>query len=266
MYFLQISDTHHLNDYETNPDLFHDAFLNLKNHVDVLTSMSQELEQCNQPLSFVCHCGDLSHHGEKEDYEKVAETLKNVFDVPLIVTAGNHDKRDFVQEVFYHQVQELFCHDTTLDGLRILSFDNSNERYKSGEITEKTCVYLLEKLKEQPEQPTILMCHHHCIPEQSPMPTAEIHPLFREVLAQKQVKALLTGHSHQQYVGELFGVPYFTVGSHSFTAEELGEGKLNVYQSICYHLFSYENGALNLVSEKNLPQEKQIGKAQKLQT
>lgn len=263
MYFLQISDTHHLNDYQSNPDIFHDAFLQLTSHQKILEEIQKDL---NKPLSLVLHCGDLAHHGEREDYQQVEQTLQNLFpDCMKIVTCGNHDKKDYVQEVFYGKKEQLFAHDHMVEGLRILSFDNTNGRYNTGEITEEMSRWLLDKLHEMPEQDTLLMSHHHCLSEQSAMPPASMHPLFQEVLSQPQVKALLTGHTHSQFHGTLYSVPYYTVGSHSFTAEELGGGALKVYQSSCYHLFSYENGEISLISEKNQGQVAPIGNAQKPQ-
>lgn len=261
MYFLQVSDTHFLQDYEKNPDLFHDSFLKLTSPLEKLSEISTIIEKS---VDFICHCGDISHAGQEEDYQKVKDCLSKLFpEVPLIVTAGNHDNNSVLQQVFYGKKRDFFADDTTIGNLRILSFDNTNGRPNSGEITEETCQWLLKKLEEKPEQNTILMCHHHCIPTQCGMPSAKIHPLFSEVLEKNNVIAVLTGHTHQNFVGEIEGVPYYTVGPLSFVGQDLGEGKLNVYEAGGCNLFSYENGHLKLETKIELGYKDLLGVAQK---
>lgn len=261
MYFLQISDTHFLQDYHKNPDFFYPAFANLHSTREKLLALQEKI---TQPLSFISHCGDLCHRGELEDYQALREIFQEIFpDTPMIFTAGNHDRGQFLQEAFYGKIRDFYAEEHTIDGLRILSFDNSNGVPNSGEITEKTATWLLKKLKEQPQQDTILMSHHHALTEQSPMPPVVTHPLFQEVLQQKNILAYLTGHSHCPFVGKWEEIPYYTVGSFCFQTEDLGEGKLNVSESSAYHLFSYENHQVSLVKGDNLGIEQFLAQVQK---
>lgn len=265
MYFLQISDTHHLHHYESTKDFFHDAFCNLHPAEEKIAMLARQLkEELPVPLDFICHCGDVTHAGSKEDYLSAKRAYETNFpQIPFLVTAGNHDKRDLLQEVFFGEKIDFFVQDTQVQDLRILSFDNSNGAPNSGEITEKTCKWLLERLEEQPHQPTILMSHHHVLPQQSPMPTVVSHPLFSQVLQQKNILAYFTGHTHSPYVGTLEQIPYYTVGSFCFSATDLGKGLLDVYESTCYHLFSYEKGSLTLVKSGSLGLEGALSKVQK---
>lgn len=259
MYFLQISDTHYLNDYHSNPDFFHDAFLNL-------TPMREKLlkikETISKPLDFIIHCGDICHYGEPSDYENAKAIFQEVFPtVPLLVTTGNHDKRDFVQEVFYGEKKDLFVHKHEFNGLRVLSFDNTNTRAGVGEITEETCQWILHEL--QHPQDTILVCHHHCIPEQNPMVSACIHPLFQEILQKKEILAVLTGHTHCSFQSDFQSTPYFTVGAMSFQTKALEGGKMDVFDSSFCHLFSYDQGNFALESAINLGFEEYLGQVQR---
>lgn len=263
MYFLHISDTHYLRDYNTNPDLFHDAFLNLTSPLMKLKKIQQQVKK---PLDFICHCGDVTHAGEKEDYENMRDAFGTLFpNVPLIVTAGNHDSRELVQEVFYGQVKPLFVNKNTFaageDKLHILSFDNTNTRYDKGEIEEETCQWLLEQLQSAPEEDHILLCHHHCVEGQVEAPSATLHPLFSQVLGQKNVKAMITGHTHFGYEGTLEKVPYYTVEPLSFQAKSLGGGELQVFDGGGFHLFSYEKGKITLETVGDLGFHDEIGRA-----
>lgn len=261
MYFLQISDTHYLQDYHTNQDFFHPAFLNLQPLKEKLRSLQQMIRK---PVDFICHCGDVSHWGQREDLQQVKDMLEEIFPgVPVLVTPGNHDQKDLVQQVFYGEVTDFFCYDQMVGNLRILSFDNSNGRAGTGEISEKTARWLLEKCQENPDQDIILMSHHHVLEQQSTMPPLEACPLFQELLFQKNILAYLTGHSHVDYVGKLEDLPYYTVGSLCFQTEDLGQGLLAVQESSCYHLFSHSPQQVRLEQAGDLGFSSSLGQVQR---
>ncbi len=149
MYFLQISDSHYLRDYGKTQGLFQEAFPKLHPLGEKLESLSKEI---TVSLDFICHCGDVCHSGgDLDDANGVALALERHFpQVPVVVTAGNHDKREDVERAFLGKVIEPFVQETLFGDLRVLSFDSSNGVLNSGEISEKTCTWLLDKLKEQP--------------------------------------------------------------------------------------------------------------------
>lgn len=155
----------------------------------------------------------------------------------------------------------MFTHKTSVKSLNILSFDNTTTRYDKGEVDEKTCQWLLEQLKAAPEENHILLCHHHCVEGQVEAPSAAVHPLFSQVLQEKNVIAMLTGHTHYGYQGTLEEIPYYTVEPLSFQAESLGGGELQVFDAGGYHLFSYENGNLTLETKGDLGFHGEIGRA-----
>lgn len=256
MYFLQLSDTHHLADYQPNPDRFHDCFLNLSPLEDKLSKLAQTI---TKPLDFICHCGDLTHAGETEDYREVAQSFQKFFPIPLLVTAGNHDQLAPLQTVFLGEISSPFCYERQMGELRVLSVDNSNGRQNTGEMTDAICQWLLDKLRQKPQQDTIIMCHHHVIATQSGMPIAKTSPLFDQILSMPHLKAILTGHTHTPFQGVLQGVPYYTVGSMCFRTNPLENGEIQVQESCAYHLFRYENGQLTLVEAGDVSTHKPLG-------
>lgn len=262
MYFLQISDTHFLEDYKVNRDIFHEAFLSLKSPFEKLDMIAKEV---TQPLDFILHCGDITHSGQKRDYQLVREKIESLFPkVPIIATVGNHDNRHLVQEVFYGEVIKPFVHNQKIGDLRILSFDNTTTRYDKGEITEEVSQWLLQQLEGDPEQKTLLVTHHHCMPGQVSNPNCTMATLFNKVITHKNVVALLTGHTHSQFQSKLGELPYFTAPPLSFQAKELGDGFLDVCEAGGYHLFSYNNEVLTLEKHGDLGLHSSVGKAHRL--
>lgn len=263
MNFLQISDTHHRADYDTVKDFFHDAFCNLQTLDARLSALRQAIDL---PLDFICHCGDICHQGALVDYQTAKDAFHKHFpNIPLVVTAGNHDNRTLLQEVFLGASKTPFVEERQFQDLRVLSFDNSNGIPNCGEATEETCTWLLQRLQAEPQMPTVLMSHHHLFSEQSPMPPMVQHELFSQVLQTGNILCYLTGHTHSPYEAKLGNIPYHTVGSLCFQATDLGQGVLDVHEASYYQLFSYENGQQTRVHTGDLGMNKLLARVQRPQ-
>lgn len=243
MYFMQISDTHHLNTYQNNTDCFSNAFSNIHNIIGKLEMLQKQLNLTGKKLDFICHCGDITHGGELEDYQKIHNTLTTLFpDTPILVTVGNHDDKTLLQQAFFNETNYFFAKCYNINNLQILSIDNATNQ----EITKKTCEWILECLNKNQNKDCILMCHYHLLENQCAMPPAKIHPLFENVLQSKNLKCILTGHSHYHYVSNISNIPYYTVGSMSFKAVETSKNILDVYEASEYNIFSYDEGNVKL--------------------
>lgn len=255
MYFLQISDSHHLNSYENTPDGFHDAFLRLHSFREKLELLQKTL---TKPIDFICHCGDICHGGQIQDYIFAKKCIEDCFPtIPLFVTVGNHDQGDLVEKVFIQGKGRSYH--TKVGDLQIISLDNTDENHVSGEITREDCQWLLKVLENQTD--SLLLCHHHLIPGQNVMPTANIDPLLQKVLAQNNVKAILTGHTHYAYEGKMGNIPYYAVDSFCFHGTDRGEGHLHLHESSGYQVFSYEKGKITLEETGNLGFSDYLGTA-----
>ncbi len=256
MKFLQISDTHFLEDYRQNHDLFEMAFLNMTSPLEKIRKIKKELG--DTALDFLVHCGDMCHSGGKGDYLALKEALEEMFpSLPMVVTCGNRDDKTLLQEVFYGGTGDfLYAHD--VGDLRVISYNNANET-PQGELTEEMCVLLWEELEKNPQKPTILVCHHHCISNQIPsMKAVDCPPLFEKIVGHSSVLALLTGHTHHGFQGEYGGKPCYTVPPLSFVAKATETGQ-DVYEAGGYHLFSYEKGCLTLEKAGDLSYHEKIG-------
>lgn len=256
MNFLQISDTHFLEDYSKNHDLFETAFLNMTSPLEKISKIKEELGDF--PLDFVVHCGDMCHSGEKKDYLSLKKHLEASFPgVPLVVTCGNRDHKESLQEVFCGGTGDFF-YVHQFEGVQVIAFNNANGT-PQGELTPEMCQLLWAQVEKTQDIPTILCCHHHCIPEQIPsMKAVDCPPLFEKIVAQKNIIALLTGHTHHGYEGRYLDLPSYTVPPLSFVAKAKEKGQ-DVYDAGGYHLFSYENAVLTLEKVGDLSYHGKIG-------
>lgn len=258
MRFLQISDTHFLQDYSQNHDLFEEAFLHMTSPLEKLTHIAETLK--GSPLDFICHCGDVVHSGTREDYVAMKEKLQSLFpEVPILATCGNRDQRNLLEEVFWGTHTGVYLKE--FPQMNVISFDNADGT-PLGEMREDICQKVHALVKDS-EKPCLLFCHHNFIPEQTgARGSVKEGERFDAILQEKNVLALLTGHTHHRYQGEYQGIPYYTVAPLSFVAlpqEEEGEA---VYDKGGYHLFSYEEGVLTLEQVGKLPYEQRIGTTQ----
>lgn len=259
MYFLQISDSHFLRSFENMEDVFAESLENMGSFSEKLQKIKAELDV---PLDFICHCGDLCHGGEEADYQALKDIFQAHFpEIPLITTCGNHDKPEIYRKVFSQSSSPL-GESVEVAGLRIISFDSSSLHDPKGEITLETCVWLKNQLKLHENQEIILMTHHHLPQNESPMPPVSCDPLFYQLLKQKNIIAYFTGHTHYHHEGKIEEIPYFTVGSLSFQGNDTGNGLLDLGESACYHLFSYENQKLKLEKVGNVSPAHFLGQVQ----
>lgn len=254
MYFLQISDTHFLEDYSLNHDLFETAFLNMTSPLEKITKIKEELPQVK--LDFLVHCGDICHSGQKGDYLRLKAHLEETFPgVPLVMTCGNRDDVSLVEEVFYGEGGG-FPYEHDFGDLQVIAYNNANGT-PQGDLRPEMCQAVGEKLTQG--KATILCGHHHCIPEQiASMKAVDCPGEFEDVCQSEGLVALLTGHTHHGYEGFYHGLPCFTVPSLSFVAKAK-EGGQDVYEEGGYHLFSYEEGVLTLEKVGDLGYHHKIG-------
>lgn len=217
--------------------------------------LSKKIEK---PLDFICHCGDICHNGTVEDYQEVKEYFERYFpQVPFLVTVGNHDNFSPMEEVFSTEQYPISGFVRDFDDLQVISVDSCDGG--SGTISEQQGQWVLQKMEKYPEKNSILFTHHHFLSQQSPMPCAEIDETAKKILQNPKNLAILTGHTHYHFVGEIFNTPYFTVDSLSFQGVDSGYGYLCMKESSGYNLFSYENGTISLEERGNLGFQKDIG-------
>lgn len=253
IYFLQISDTHHLQDHRSNGDNFRQSLLKM-------TALSEKLEilanTIDKPLDFICHCGDICHHGSVCDYTEIKDFLNQTFpNVPILATVGNHDSFSALSQVFQDCSQQKFGYTYDVQELQVIALNNCDD--DSGQISVEHVQWIVQQLDAGKK--SILFTHHHFFPEQSPIPMVSLHEDIRKIGTHPNLIAILTGHTHYYYQAKFLSTPYFTVDSFSFQGVDSGNGYLNMKESNGYNLFSYENGILSLEQRGTLGYQKDLG-------
>lgn len=255
IYFLQISDTHHLENHRQNQDNFREALVKMEYLQRKLEVLAQIIDK---PLDFICHCGDLTHNGGVSDYEAVKDYFNQYFpQVPLLTTVGNHDNFSAMETVFSRETHPLSGAVHFFSDLQVISLNSCNGG--SGELTEEQGQWLQEQLEKHPEKNSILFTHHHFLQAQSPMPRGEIAKGFQQVLEQSKISVILGGHTHYFFQGTLCDVPFYAVDSFSFKGSDSGQGYLKMKEASGYNLFSIEDGRVVLEQRGNLRFQKELG-------
>lgn len=256
MRLLHLSDTHYLVDYGKNQDLFRQIFPQMTSPLEKLKLIAQEVAQVG-PIDLICHTGDLTHLGQEGDYRGLKQGLDRLFPgVPLVVCPGNRDILPHFLAVFPGEEGGIF-QTLELPGLLVLSVDNTDATTPGGVFREESCLDAIQILKNYPNIPCLLQCHHHFLEEQ-PSPPCQTGEGIRELLSQPNLAGILTGHTHHPHQGSWEGVPYFTANALSFVATAQGDGQLEVAEAGGYHLFTLESGKLQLEQVGTLPQQGRV--------
>jgi 3',5'-cyclic AMP phosphodiesterase CpdA len=217
--FTHISDTHVLRDYGNTKLPFLGSAANpVENIQRILTGIARKEERPD----FIIFTGDLVHEGGGEDYallrQIVDETLKGI---PAFFALGNHDRKRAFYQGFLEEPERSgpYYYSRDHQGLRVIVLDSGVEDNEAGSIDEAQLAWLREELGRKSEWGSILVLHH---PPRGGLKTGILsHSLTNsealgDVLKGGNVRAIFSGHTHQNSVTLFAGIPHFTAGSTAF--------------------------------------------------
>ncbi len=190
---LQISDTH----------LFADAAKELLGvaTADSYRAVVDGVQASAQPFDVILATGDLSQDHSPASYQRFAQEIHRL-QKPVYWLPGNHD------------YQEIMDPELTAAGIRpemqlvgdhwqIVMLDSQVHGTPHGWLSHGQLEQLESALQAHPEKYTLVCLHHHTFPigsiwlDQHDLKNADD---FLMVLARyPQVKAVLSGHVHQEY-------------------------------------------------------------------
>lgn len=168
--------------------------------------------------------GDLTEHGDEPSYRRLAEALAES-PVPVHCLMGNHDARETFRAVFTEAPGTDFLHYVVDDPrLRCIMLDTLEPGRHGGGFCADRAAWLVERLAEAPDQPTLVFLHHPPeaigIPWMDPAPAEPWITRLTEALATApQVVALAAGHVHRPTALGWEGMPLTICPS---TAPEVG--------------------------------------------
>ena len=191
---------------------------------DTTASLAAALDTlAKQNLDFVLFCGDLVHEGSAEDYRLFQKIVKeHLKDTPAILCLGNHDRKGPFWEGCHGESSERpYYAQQTIRGLRILSLDSACGGEVFGSFAPEEYEWLEEVLREPAPQGTILVFHHPVAWDVKEL-AMEVDERFRTLLKQSDVRAIFCGHTHENDVRFLEGVPQVTGDSTAFGCSYTG--------------------------------------------
>ncbi|HUA48266.1 MAG TPA: metallophosphoesterase [Solirubrobacteraceae bacterium] len=170
--------------------------------------------------------GDVADHGEAEAYVRlrpVIEAALQWFGAKLLVAPGNHDDVALLRAHLLGREPECGPLDEVVrvGGLRLIGLDSSVPDEVHGALTDDQLEALAEELAEPAADGTVLVVHHPPIWSTTPM--SELVALrepqrLAEVIRGRDVRLILSGHTHRVSAGTLAGVPVWVspaTGSHA---------------------------------------------------
>lgn len=210
-------------------DLHIPSSSNLYDRVDSLGNVSEILRllEAAGTLDVLLLTGDLADKGEPEAYQRlrpVIEEFSERLNVPVMYLPGNHDHRGSfrsnlldIDDVDEKSDQVLWC-----GGLRIIGLDSTASDGHHGELDDEQLDWLADQLDEPAPLGTIVALHHPPIPG----PIEEINLLalrqperLGAVIANRDVKMVLAGHTHHASAGVLGAVPVWVATATAYQAD-----------------------------------------------
>ncbi|MBT4068369.1 MAG: phosphodiesterase [Candidatus Marinimicrobia bacterium] len=136
-----------------------------------IAPMAENLVQCianinqhNPKPDVVLVTGDITNTGQSAEFKHAAYLLDQI-QTPFYVIPGNHDDRDLLRSTFGKdacpvEADKKIDYVIENDELRLIALDSTMPGNPGGEITTGQAQWLNDKLKEMPNQPTLIFMHH----------------------------------------------------------------------------------------------------------
>ena len=181
-----------------------------------LSAAVADINAHHADAEFVIVTGDLTHWGEPEAFENLANVLSDLTP-PLELLVGNHDERDTFSKYFPNQARDA---DGFVQSVRktdagwMVYLDTILPGTHAGHFCEKRCRWLAATLAQASTEdvPVFLFMHH-------PPFDIGLAPLDRISLQQKdafwqviephaeRIRHLFFGHIHRPLSGSWHGIP-----------------------------------------------------------
>ncbi|MBI4552848.1 MAG: phosphodiesterase [Candidatus Latescibacteria bacterium] len=214
MRFVQLSDPH-LVVPEKQPVLGHDTVARLRAAVDAVNRLRPAPD-------FVILTGDLTNDEQEASYTLVKSILSRL-DMPLYPAVGNHDARLPFRRIILEEPDpkpDRVHYAFDRDGCRLAVLDTLDDGKVTGSIDDAQLDWLDTLLRDDPEPPTVVCCHHPPVPVgvawMDHLMLQEADRLLRVLDRHPSVRWVLCGHVHSPFCIDRGRVTYFTAPSVSF--------------------------------------------------
>jgi Icc-related predicted phosphoesterase len=133
------------------------------NSNEMFVAAIRQLAKLEPPPDLVLLTGDIVDTGTEAEYAVAAEMIAQI-PQPVLVIPGNHDDRERFRVCFGHNAYIASAgplHFAVGDQgpLRILGLDITVPGAHHGDMDAAACLWLRERLAEEPDRPTIIIMH-----------------------------------------------------------------------------------------------------------
>nr|RAV95355.1 hypothetical protein DBT53_04440 [Aerococcus mictus] len=221
MKFLHLSDTHYLDNYQGEFEVFG---IDYEPHEKLFHAL--ETFDFNS-VDFVVNTGDLIHDGGVEDYQALDRILRSYMpkDMPLYYVLGNHDnKAAFYQALYGKEADEGLNYVVDFQGYRLIILDTAEQSRHHGIISKELEAWLADQLAKPSEKGTLLFHHHPLLIGWEPgVIETEISDSYLDLLEASDVRGIFTGHLHENRHAMVRNIPQHTAASLAFGLEQVGD-------------------------------------------
>lgn len=171
----------------------------------------RDLAEIRNPDTVVVS-GDFTQRAKKSQFSAARDYLDS-FDVPVVVTPGNHDvplyrlfERLLTPHRNYRQyISDELNHVYRRDGMTVVSLNSSRRlALKNGKLRERQLDFAAEAFAESPDEDLrVVVTHHHLAPPPD-FSRDGVMPGAREALrafGRFGVHLILAGHLHRSFIG-----------------------------------------------------------------
>jgi len=188
--------------------------------VDTCYTFKELVKQCRLERGtpdFYLLTGDLSQDKSKRSYRRLSQLMRRL-GVCAYYIPGNHDFREIMTttvESGNSHMQLKFS--VAVGKWQVILLDSLVEDYDHGHINQTQLEQLDSVLGKEPKHHALICVHHHVLPTGSAwldrIGIDNAADLLDVIDRHKNVRAVLSGHVHQELDEERNGVRYMTTPS-----------------------------------------------------
>ncbi len=184
--------------------------------LETLRKVLAEIGSASALPELICATGDIAADGALAAYQLFSQQLQ-FLELPYQWLPGNHDDkrvmREGLQATPYWPLLEL-------GAWRVLSLDTAVPGEVGGRLAGEELEFLAQQLVREPDAPTVIFMHHPPVPvgcawldAQRVANAAELEAILDR---HRNVRALFTGHVHQEFHVRWAGTEVYTAPATCF--------------------------------------------------
>lgn len=254
------------------PEGYQNMLSAMQNPLIFLDECLNRVAENREKINLIVITGDLTEDGTAEDYRCLKRHIQmKTGDIPVVVTLGNHDNKKSFREGWlgretaggsgshdacnsapYHAVERV-------EGTVVISFDTSLQGVSDGCLDEERLDWLRSALEEAGNRPSILVTHHHLLPEQGQIPPLPGGKRLLSLIENSGVLCIFCGHTHHHYSGLAAGRPYYIADSLSFCGDDIGGGHVRFQEKYGYNIYRMEEGMVRMCRSETFANGRILG-------